>query len=185
MGQLAQSPGLCAPWHNQIAAFVAGATPAGVRHSSPRTSRWGHLSPGLGDGTPAMCGLDTPRLGQKVSQEPPAVASPGLCSAAAVACSWLRSPKGVDRNSELKQRLQLWELGQVSVLMARSGWRAQQTGAERDEGAGMEQNRHRLVAPRQTVANECSWSHWRTARTPGCHCLLHRRWSEEAPVPAR
>ena len=30
-------------------------------------------------------------------------------------------------------------------------WRALQTGAERDEGAGTEQNRHRFAAPRQTV----------------------------------
>ena len=38
-------------------------------------------------------------------------------------------------------------------------WKVQ-TGAERDVGAGTEQNRHRFAAPRQTVANEGSWSHW-------------------------
>ena len=37
---------------------------------------------------------------------------------------------------------------------ARFAWggRTLQTGTERDEGA--------FVAPRQTVANECTWSHW-------------------------
>ena len=148
-------------------------------------------------------------------------------------------PKGADRNSELKQWLQLWESGQISVLIGKvlgqqnsgplhriarktqpqtdeqrgkracaltawgsiskamkglvggvaqgsedcrrnstttliprsSGigthptsakvrrgganrleWRAQ----KRDEGAGTEQNRHRVVAPCETVDNECS-----------------------------
>ena len=149
-------------------------------------------------------------------------------------------PKGVDRNYEMKHRLQLWESGQLSVLIGkdlgqqnsgplrsaaadrrtareaslcldsprhsphpteprhrnssqqcgvrrhganRLAWRALQTGAERDEEAGTEQNRHRFVAPRQIVANECSWSYWRTGRTPGCHCLRRRSWPEEAPVP--
>ena len=35
-----------------------------------------------------------------------------------------------------------------------------QTGTERDEGARTKQNRHRLIAPRQAVANECSLHHW-------------------------
>ena len=37
----------------------------------------------------------------------------------------------------------------------RLGWRALQTGAERDEGARSKQNRYRFVFPRHTVANEC------------------------------
>ena len=37
----------------------------------------------------------------------------------------------------------------------RRGRRAIETGAERDEGAGTEQNRHRFAASRQTVAHEC------------------------------
>ena len=35
---------------------------------------------------------------------------------------------------------------------------------------------------RQTVAHECSWSHWRKAGTSGRHCLLRRSWTMEAPV---
>ena len=35
----------------------------------------------------------------------------------------------------------------------------------------------------KTVARGCSCSYWRSARTPGCHCLLRRSWPEEAPVP--
>ena len=54
------------------------------------------------------------------------------------------------------------------------GWRKVQSGTERDEGARPEQNRYRFAATRQTVAYECSWSHWRTAETPGCR-RLHRR----------
>ena len=153
--------------------------------------------------------------------------------------------KGVDRISELKQRLQLWESGQVSVLIGQVlgqqnsgplrrtarktqpqtdeqrgrracaqtargsiskamkglvsgaaqgrlsqeldhsphptelghrnsphqcgvcrgrlnclGRRKIETVAERDEGAGTEQNRHRFTATRQSVASECLWSHW-------------------------
>ena len=50
------------------------------------------------------------------------------------ACSMLKSRKGDDKNSELKQRLQLWELGQVSVLIGKvlgqqnSGARRRTTG---------------------------------------------------------
>ena len=36
------------------------------------------------------------------------------------------------------------------------GWRALRTGAERDEGAGTEQNRHRFAAPRQSGTHECA-----------------------------
>ena len=43
------------------------------------------------------------------------VTSQGLCFAATVvACSWLRIPKSIDRNSEVALRLQMWETGQVS-----------------------------------------------------------------------
>ena len=53
------------------------------------------------------------------------VASPGLCSAATVvACSLLKSRKGVDRNSELKQRLHLWEIGTQPQTDEQRGKRA-------------------------------------------------------------
>ena len=57
--------------------------------------------------------LDTLRLGQKVSKEP--------CLLCRYRCRLLLAeiPKGVDWNSELKQRLQLWESGQVSVLIGK------------------------------------------------------------------
>ena len=64
----------------------------------------------------------------------------------------------------------------------RSGWRAIQSGAERDEGAGSKQNRYRFVAPRQTVTNECSWSYWRTAGTLACRRLFRRSRPEETLV---
>ena len=72
-----------------------------------------------------------------------------------------------------------------SVDAVRSAWGCGRCklGAERDEGAGTEQNRHRFAAPRQVVANECSWFHWRSEGTPGRHCLLRRSWAEEARVP--
>ena len=60
--------------------------------------------------------------------------------------------------------------------------RAIQTSAERDEGSRSQQYRYCFPASRQTVANECSWAYWRTAGTPGCHCLLRRSWSEETLV---
>ena len=44
------------------------------------------------------------------------------------------------------------------------------------------QNRCRFAASCQTVANEGSWSYWRTAGTPGCRRLLCKSWLEEAPV---
>ena len=40
-------------------------------------------------------------------------------STTVVACSLLESPRGVDRNSQLKQRLHLWEAEQVSVLIGK------------------------------------------------------------------
>ena len=58
-----------------------------------------------------------------------------------------------------------------------------QTGTELEEGARSKQNRFRLAAPRRTVADECSWSYWRTAGTPGRHCLLRRSWPQETFVP--
>ena len=64
----------------------------------------------------------------------------------------------------------------------RLGRGAMQAGAERDDGAGTEHNKHRFVAACQTVAIECSWSRWRTARTSGCQCFLRRRWPQESLV---
>ena len=55
-------------------------------------------------------------------------------------------------------------------------------GAERHLGARSKQIRDCVGAPRQTVANECSWPCWRTATTPGHHCLFRGSWSEEALV---
>ena len=49
-------------------------------------------------------------------------------------------------------------------------WKVQ-TGTERDEGARPNQNRCRFAATCQSVACQCSWSHWRTAGTPGCRRL--------------
>ena len=54
--------------------------------------------------------------------------------------------------------------------------------AGRDEGAGLDQHGYRIAARCQVVAHECSWSHWRTAGTPGCHCRLRRSWSSGQQV---
>ena len=48
------------------------------------------------------------------------VTSRGLTSAATVvACFLAEVPKGVDRISELKLRLQMWETGQASELISK------------------------------------------------------------------
>ena len=65
-------------------------------------------SPDLGDGTPAMCGLSIRHgLGRKSrrSHERSPVLGLALPQQMPLA-HWLRSQRGVDRNSELKQRLQ-------------------------------------------------------------------------------
>ena len=63
----------------------------------------------------ALWSLDTPRLGQKVSKEPRAVTNPGLTL---VACSLLKSRR-VSTGTPKKKRVQLWESGQISVLLGR------------------------------------------------------------------
>ena len=70
----------------------------------------------FGDGTPAMCGLSI-RLdleGAKSGHQSWAL----LCR---YRCRLLLAgiPKGVDRNSELKLRLHLWETGQLSDLISK------------------------------------------------------------------
>ena len=77
--------------------------------------------------------LDTPRLGQKASREPGHQPWALLCR---YRCRLLFAeiPKGVDRNSELKQRLHLWETGQKRPDLRGPGsakfWTASQNSKE-------------------------------------------------------
>ena len=52
-------------------------------------------------------------------------------------------------------------------------------------GSKLEAKQASLRSPHQTVANECSWSYWRTARTPGRHRLFRRSWPDESPEECR
>ena len=74
--------------------------------------------PGFGVGTPALCGLTMRHgLGRKPRRSHERSEVLGLALPLEMSLLLAVIPKSVDRNSELKRRLHLWESGQINALI--------------------------------------------------------------------